>query len=184
MAQFLEQRDRSPHDPTRDASFAALPGLIVIDGGKGQLASGVAALDELIAEGVAVVSLAKRLEEVFVPGRKRPIVLPRDSAASSSSAIRSFGQRADDRRRTRLLRSRSTFCSASRLRQSPEDPDGIVPYQIGSTDQGPSASRPRLRERRGGPGGEGSHGNFTERNSKRYYDGQDPTGVGYQRCSR
>src|SRR4051794_9915203 len=80
MAQFLEQRDRSPHDPARDASFAALPGLIVIDGGKGQLASGVAALGELIDQGVAVVSLAKRLEEIFVPGRKRPIVLPRDSA--------------------------------------------------------------------------------------------------------
>jgi excinuclease ABC subunit C len=81
MAQFLEQRDRSPHDPTRDASFAALPGLVVIDGGKGQLASGVAALGDLIDEGVAVVSLAKRLEEVFVPGRKRPILLPKDSPA-------------------------------------------------------------------------------------------------------
>ena len=81
MAQFLEQRDRSPHDPTRDASFAALPGLIVIDGGKGQLSSGVAATAELIDQGVAVVSLAKRLEEVFVPGRARPIVLPKDSAA-------------------------------------------------------------------------------------------------------
>jgi excinuclease ABC subunit C len=81
MAQFLEQRDRSPHDPTRDASFAALPGLIVIDGGKGQLASGVAALGDLIEQGVPVVSLAKRLEEVFVPGRSEPILLPRDSAA-------------------------------------------------------------------------------------------------------
>src|SRR4051812_6040495 len=81
MAQFAEQRDRSPHDPTRDASFAAMPGLIVIDGGKGQLASGVAALGELMKQGTAVVSLAKRLEEIFVPGRKRPIVLPRDSSA-------------------------------------------------------------------------------------------------------
>jgi excinuclease ABC subunit C len=81
MAQFTEQRDRSPHDPARDASFAALPGLIVIDGGKGQLASGVAALGELIDEGAVVVSLAKRLEEIYVPGRKRPIVLPRDSSA-------------------------------------------------------------------------------------------------------
>ncbi len=81
MAQFLEQRDRSPHDPARDASFAALPGLIVIDGGKGQLASGVAALGELIDEGVAVVSLAKRLEEIHVPDRTEPIVLPRESSA-------------------------------------------------------------------------------------------------------
>jgi excinuclease ABC subunit C len=81
MAQFLEQRDRSPHDPARDASFAALPGLIVIDGGKGQLASGVAALGRLIEEGVVVVSLAKRLEEIYVPGRGQPIVLPRESQA-------------------------------------------------------------------------------------------------------
>jgi excinuclease ABC subunit C len=81
MAQFLEQRDRSPHDPTRDASFAALPGLIVIDGGKGQLSSGVAAIGDLIDQGVAVVSLAKRLEEVFVPGRSKPVVLPKDSPA-------------------------------------------------------------------------------------------------------
>jgi excinuclease ABC subunit C len=81
MGQFIEQRDRSPHDPTRDASFAALPGLIVIDGGKGQLASGFAAVGEQIDQGVAVVSLAKRLEEVFVPGRKTPIVLPKDSVA-------------------------------------------------------------------------------------------------------
>jgi excinuclease ABC subunit C len=81
LAQFLEQSDHSPHDPARDPSFAALPGLIVIDGGKGQLASGVAAVGELIEQGAAVVSLAKRLEEVFVPGRGDPIVLPRDSAA-------------------------------------------------------------------------------------------------------
>jgi excinuclease ABC subunit C len=81
MAQFLAQRDRSPHDPARDASFAALPGLVVIDGGKGQLASGKAVLGDLIAEGVTVVSLAKRLEEVFVPGRRDPIRLSRDSAA-------------------------------------------------------------------------------------------------------
>jgi excinuclease ABC subunit C len=81
LGQFMEQRDRSPHDPTRDASFAALPGLIVIDGGKGQLSSGLAALGDLIEQGTAVVSLAKRLEEVYVPGHKRPIVLPRDSSA-------------------------------------------------------------------------------------------------------
>jgi excinuclease ABC subunit C len=81
MARFVEQRDRSPHDPTRDASFAAMPGLIVIDGGKGQLSSGVDALREFMDEGVTVVSLAKRLEEIYRPGRKRPIVLPRDSHA-------------------------------------------------------------------------------------------------------
>ena len=37
MARYLDQADLSPHDAERDESFAALPGLIVIDGGKGQL---------------------------------------------------------------------------------------------------------------------------------------------------
>ena len=43
-ARLLEQADRSPHDPERDESFAALPDLIVIDGGKGQLSAGMRAL--------------------------------------------------------------------------------------------------------------------------------------------
>ena len=81
MARWVEQREHSPHDPEHDASFAALPALIVIDGGRGQLSSGVQALEEFMREGVVVVSLAKRLEEIYVPGRKRPIVLPRDSRA-------------------------------------------------------------------------------------------------------
>ena len=63
------------------ARFASLPALIVIDGGKGQLSSGMGVLAEFVERGVCVVSLAKRLEEVFVPGRKRPIVLPADSVA-------------------------------------------------------------------------------------------------------
>ena len=81
MARWVEQRDLSPHDPDRDASFAALPALVVIDGGKGQLSSGVQALDDFLAGGVVVVSLAKRLEEIYVPGSSQPIVLPRDSRA-------------------------------------------------------------------------------------------------------
>jgi excinuclease ABC subunit C len=81
MAQWVEQRERSPHDPAHDASFAALPALVVIDGGKGQLSSGVSALEEFLGRGVVVVSLAKRLEEIYVPGSGEPIVLPRDSRA-------------------------------------------------------------------------------------------------------
>jgi excinuclease ABC subunit C len=81
MAQFLAQRELSPHDAARDASFAALPSLIVIDGGRGQLSSGLEPLKEFLGQGVTVVSLAKRLEEVFLPGRKRPVVLPHDSVA-------------------------------------------------------------------------------------------------------
>jgi excinuclease ABC subunit C len=80
MAQFVTQRERSPHEKAYDASFASLPQLIVIDGGKGQLSSGMKALQPFVDQGVTVVSLAKRIEEVFVPGRPSPIVMRHDSA--------------------------------------------------------------------------------------------------------
>ncbi|TMK71670.1 MAG: excinuclease ABC subunit UvrC [Actinobacteria bacterium] len=78
-ARLLEQADRSPHDLERDASFAALPNLILIDGGKGQLSPGMRALGPLVERGTTVIGLAKRIEEVFVPGRSVPVPVPRDS---------------------------------------------------------------------------------------------------------
>jgi excinuclease ABC subunit C len=63
-----------------DASFAATPNLVVIDGGKGQLNAALEAMAEHDLPRVAVVSLAKREEEVFVPGRPDPVHLSRDSA--------------------------------------------------------------------------------------------------------
>jgi excinuclease ABC subunit C len=74
-AQWERQTDISPHDPAYDQSFAALPNLVVIDGGKGQLAAGLGPLGGFRERGVAVVSLAKRIEEIFVPGRSAPLVL-------------------------------------------------------------------------------------------------------------
>ncbi|HKP18587.1 MAG TPA: excinuclease ABC subunit UvrC [Gaiellaceae bacterium] len=62
-----------------DESFAAVPNLVVIDGGKGQLSAALAAMQAYDLPRVAVISLAKRAEEVFVPGRADPIVLRRDS---------------------------------------------------------------------------------------------------------
>jgi excinuclease ABC subunit C len=62
-----------------DASFAAVPNLVVIDGGKGQLGAALQAMAEHDLPRVAVISLAKREEEVFVPGHAEPIVLRRDS---------------------------------------------------------------------------------------------------------
>jgi excinuclease ABC subunit C len=63
-----------------DASFGATPNLVVIDGGRGQLGAALEAMAAHDLPRVAVVSLAKREEEVFVPGRAEPIVLARDSA--------------------------------------------------------------------------------------------------------
>ncbi len=75
FAQWERQADISPHDPEYNVSFAALPNLIVIDGGKGQLAAGLGPLRGFRERGVTVVSLAKRIEEVFIPGRAAPLVL-------------------------------------------------------------------------------------------------------------
>ena len=58
----------------------AYPDLIVIDGGKGQLAAAVEELERLEVD-VAVISLAKRDEEVFVPGKRKAIMLSKDSLA-------------------------------------------------------------------------------------------------------
>jgi excinuclease ABC subunit C len=63
-----------------DESFAAVPNLVVIDGGKGQLSAALSAMQSYDLPRVAVISLAKKEELVFVPGRPGPIVLPRDSA--------------------------------------------------------------------------------------------------------
>lgn len=77
--QWEAQQDLSPHDPARNESFATLPNVIVIDGGKGQLSAGMEALRGFHERGVAVVSLAKRIEEVFLPGRPAPVVLAHDT---------------------------------------------------------------------------------------------------------
>jgi excinuclease ABC subunit C len=81
LAQWESQQDLSPHDPKRNESFATLPSLVVIDGGPGQLSAGLRALRQFRERGVAVVSLAKRIEEVFVPGRRAPIVMAHDTPA-------------------------------------------------------------------------------------------------------
>jgi excinuclease ABC subunit C len=82
MNRYLEQVDLSPHDGKRDESFASLPSLVVIDGGKGQLSAGMRVLRPFVERGATVVGLAKRLEEVYVPGSAAPIDLLADSEAS------------------------------------------------------------------------------------------------------
>jgi excinuclease ABC subunit C len=59
--------------------FAYPPGLVVIDGGPAQVAAAVRALEELGVVEVAVCGLAKRLEEVWLPGEDGPVIMPRTS---------------------------------------------------------------------------------------------------------
>ena len=82
VSRYLEQADLSPHDGERDPSFASLPSLVLIDGGKGQLSAGLKVLDEFIDRGVTVIGLAKEREEVFLPGRSEPVDIAPDSEAS------------------------------------------------------------------------------------------------------
>lgn len=58
-----------------------LPDLIIIDGGKGQLSQGVKVLKKLGLKNQDVVSLAKRLEEIFIPSSKTSVILPYSSPA-------------------------------------------------------------------------------------------------------
>ena len=73
-------RYRRVDDDGYDRSFATLPNLVVIDGGKGQLSAALEAMAGFDLPRVAVVSLAKQEEEVFIPGRSTSVVLPRGSA--------------------------------------------------------------------------------------------------------
>jgi excinuclease ABC subunit C len=63
----------------RPRKFAYAPGLVVVDGGPPQVAAAQRALDELGVVDIPVVGLAKRLEEVWVPGQEDPVILRRSS---------------------------------------------------------------------------------------------------------
>ena len=76
---YLRERDQPVEQRTK---FRYPPNLLVIDGGKGQLSAVVKVLEELgLEEEIAVCSLAKQFEEVFVPGQTDPIRIPRQSEA-------------------------------------------------------------------------------------------------------
>ncbi|MFA7767215.1 MULTISPECIES: excinuclease ABC subunit UvrC [unclassified Streptomyces] len=68
-----------PEDDGRPKRFAYPPQLVVVDGGQPQVAAAKRALEELGIDDVAVCGLAKRLEEVWLPGEDDPVVLPRTS---------------------------------------------------------------------------------------------------------
>ena len=58
-----------------------MPDLVMVDGGKGQLSSALEILHQLNLSGLQVIGLAKRLEDVFVPGQSDPLLIPRTSSA-------------------------------------------------------------------------------------------------------
>ncbi len=137
---YLRERDEGAR---RGKRFAYPPNLVVVDGGKGQLGVAVRVLEDLGLEDLAVVSLAKRFEEVYVPGRGEPVRIPRDSEALYLlQAVRDEAHRfaieyhrklrgktmtrsvldevpgLGEKRRTRLLKE---FGSVKRLREASEE---------------------------------------------------------------
>ena len=65
---------------TRKSKFAVFPDLVIVDGGKGQVNAAKQVLDELGLD-IPVAALAEKNEELFLPGVKDPVILPRDSGA-------------------------------------------------------------------------------------------------------
>lgn len=77
----LDENENKPEDKTeKDESFSSVPDLIVIDGGKGQLSSAVKVLTDIGLENLNVIGLAKRLEEVFLPGNPEAQSIPHTSS--------------------------------------------------------------------------------------------------------
>jgi excinuclease ABC subunit C len=80
---YLDERDRPIEERgTKPGKFAYPPQLLLVDGGKGQLNAAKRVIDDLdLTDEIPVAGLAKRFEEVYVPGRSEPVEIPRGSEA-------------------------------------------------------------------------------------------------------
>ena len=80
---YLDERDKPITERgDKPGKFAYPPQLLLVDGGKGQLSAAKRVIDELeLTDEIPVAGLAKRFEEVFIPGRSQPVEIPRGSEA-------------------------------------------------------------------------------------------------------
>jgi excinuclease ABC subunit C len=79
---YVQEHSKGPlPEGARPRRFAYRPQLVLIDGGRGQLNAAMRAMEDAGVSGIPVAALAKRLEEVYVPGRPDPISIPRTSEA-------------------------------------------------------------------------------------------------------
>ncbi|MFQ6014537.1 MAG: excinuclease ABC subunit UvrC [Anaerolineae bacterium] len=78
----LARAEEEPTAPGKTNTWAIMPDLLIVDGGKGQLNAALGVLEEYgLKETIPIASLAKEREEVYLPGRTKPLRLPRDSQA-------------------------------------------------------------------------------------------------------
>ncbi|MBC7232535.1 MAG: excinuclease ABC subunit UvrC [Chloroflexi bacterium] len=76
-SQAVEQKQVSEEE----GGWGVMPDLVIVDGGKGQLRAALGVMGEMGVGNIPAIGLAKQREEVFVPGRSDPLLLPRDSEA-------------------------------------------------------------------------------------------------------
>lgn len=82
---YVERDEKKSNEQTEenkntDESFSSIPDLVIIDGGKGQLSSAVQVLNDLGINNLNIIGLAKRLEEVYLPGDTDPQSIPKTSS--------------------------------------------------------------------------------------------------------
>ena len=112
IQEVLKRRFKRSREAVTPDTWAVLPDLVLIDGGKGQLNTAREAMREVGAESVPVASLAKENEEIFVPRKRQPIVLLR-----SSPGLQLLQRLRDEAHRFAItyhqrIRKRETFASA------------------------------------------------------------------------
>ncbi|MDI2098125.1 excinuclease ABC subunit UvrC [Ruicaihuangia caeni] len=81
LAHIDDDQDEPDPEAGRPGKFAYRPNLLVVDGGQPQVAAAARALADSGVEGIAVCGIAKRLEEIWLPGDDFPVILPRTSDA-------------------------------------------------------------------------------------------------------
>ncbi len=80
IEEAITRRFRRYVSDDTDPSFSRRPGLVLIDGGKGQLAAAIRGLHAAGVDDMPIASLAKRFEEVYLPGRSDPVPMDENSA--------------------------------------------------------------------------------------------------------
>jgi excinuclease ABC subunit C len=109
---FSRSRMKNGNGTAIDNSWAVIPDLVLIDGGKGQLNAARDIMSDVGVEYIPVASLAKENEELFIPGRAHPIIMPR-----SSPGLRLLQRLRDEAHRFaigyhRKVHKRGTFASS------------------------------------------------------------------------
>jgi excinuclease ABC subunit C len=112
LHEVLKRRFKRSSGAPAAGSWAVLPDLVLVDGGKGQLNAALSAINESGVGPVPTASLAKENEEVFIPRRSEPIILSR-----SSPGLQLLQRLRDEAHRFAIgyyqrVRKRETFASA------------------------------------------------------------------------